>query len=128
MKKLITWFVLWLLSAIVFKFVSIIGFIINFARCFWFTGNDKSVTERLADYFKILAVGEDQVAGSYLYSTEDWTISSYSYFLGVIKKVKIVYIFMKIIDFFPRLFKIQQNHCQESFEAESKELNNGNNI
>ena len=120
MKKLITWLILFLLSSIVFKVLSVIGFTVNVISIMF----HKNRIESLAEYFKVLAVSEDQLGGSYIYKTEDWTVSSYNYYLGVVKKKKFVLLFMKFVDYFPRLFNIQQNHCEESYFAERKQLQN----
>lgn len=37
--------------------------------------------ESLADYYLSIAIGNDQVGGTVIYQTEDWTISSYTYYL-----------------------------------------------
>jgi len=119
MGKLITWVILWALSTAVFKVLSVIGFAVNIILILLHKDRIKNFT----DYFKILAIGEDQVGASYLYRTEDWTVSSYNYYLGVIKNIKIVYYFMKLVDFFPHIFNIQKEHCKESYLAEKETLN-----
>jgi hypothetical protein len=75
--------------------------------------------ESLSEYFKTIAIGLDQVGGSLIYAQEDWTISSYTYYLGVVKGNEYAYWFMCVIDL---LFG--KNHCQDSFFIEKKELEN----
>lgn len=119
MKNLIIWLILWLLSIVTFKVLSIIGFVVNIIIILF----HKNRIENFAAYFKTLAIGEDQVGGSYMYRTEDWTVSSYNYYLGVIKKKRFVYYFMRFVDFFPRILNIQEEHCKESYYHEKETLN-----
>jgi len=109
-KKTLFYFFLWVLSLVLSIPVTIIGFTVNFIISIKHAELDK--------LFLTLAIGEDQRGGTYLYLTEDWTISSYTYYLGVIKDKKIIYYFMLFIDFFPKIFGITNNHCEESYFSE----------
>ena len=109
MKKLILNILLWLGSLIVFNLIPLIALPFNIIYY--------SVKGELADYFLNLAIGEDQKAGSYLYKTEDWTISAYTYYLGVVKNYKTAWIFMKIIDLVPYLSGYK-NHCKRAYFKE----------
>ena len=109
--KLIFSILLWVGATIIFNVVMIITLPFNIVYY--------SITGELADYFYNLAIGEDQRAGSYLYKTEDFTISAYSFYLGVVKENKYAYLFMKFIDFFPMAFGIE-NHCRNAYFSELK--------
>jgi len=63
----------------------------------------------LNDYFFTAAIGFDQAGGSILYSQENYTISSYTFYLcnKVDKRYCVV---MKMIDFI-----FGENHCKESY-------------
>ena len=78
--------------------------------------------ESLEKYFYSLAIGEDQRGGSYLYGTEDFTISSYTYFLHT-KGNKYATYFMRFIDFFALLLG-DKEHCKKAFEKELEEFKN----
>lgn len=67
------------------------------------------------EYLFTIAVGIDQLGGSFLYNEEDWTVSSYTYYLCEYKH-KMCW-FKKFIDF---LFG--KNHCERSYIWE-KEVN-----
>jgi len=100
---------LWLGSTFIFMILSIIGLPINIVK--------HAIKGNLSDYFLALAIGEDQRGGSYIYGTEDWTISSYTYYLGVIKNIKFFYVFMLVIDFFPKIFGYK-DHCKRAYNGE----------
>jgi len=103
-------FILWVLSLILSVPVMFIGFTINLVISI--------KNKQLAEFFLILAVGEDQRGGTYMYLTEDWTISSYTYCLGVIKNKKFFYYFMKFIDFLPSICGVKKDHCKHSYKNE----------
>ena len=65
-------------------------------------------------YWKSVAIGFDQVGGSLLYGTEDWTISSWTYVECRVYK-KLCW-FEKFIDFI-----FGKGHCKRSYEKESRE-------
>jgi len=64
-----------------------------------------------------LAIGEDQRGGSYLYGTEDYTISSYTYILHA-RGNKYATWFMKFIDFFALYLQNKDKHCEKSYNYE----------
>ncbi len=113
MKTLILNIFLWFGSLIVFTIIPLIALPINIIRY--------AIKGELADYFLNLAIGEDQKAGSYLYKTEDWTISAYTYYLGVIQGYKFAWLFMKVIDIVPYLCGYH-NHCKRAYQNEKKEI------
>ena len=65
-------------------------------------------------YWMSVAVGLDQVGGSLLYGTEDWTVSSWTYY-ECSNRGKYCF-FMKFIDWI-----FGDGHCKRSYEKESKE-------
>jgi len=71
----------------------------------------------LSEYFKTIAIGLDQLGGSVLYNQEDWTVSSFTYFLCTYKQNKYACAFMKFIDLF-----FGNDHCRKSFENERNEF------
>jgi len=75
----------------------------------------KSLKEKnKEDYFFNVAIGFDQAGGSVIYKTEDWTVSSWTYYLC---KYKGKYCwFRKFIDFI-----FGKGHCEHSYKKESKE-------
>ncbi len=81
--------------------------------------------ENLKKYFLTCAIAEDQRAGSYLYGTEDFTISSYTYFLAMKKNNIFAFYFMQFIDFFAYLLGDGKEHCKKAYEKEDFELKNG---
>jgi len=68
-------------------------------------------------YLHTLAVGFDQVGGSALYGTEDYTISSYTYFLCTQGYGRRYCFYRWAID---ALFGT--HHCKDSFTKESSEI------
>lgn len=66
--------------------------------------------ENIRDYFETIAIGFDQAGGSILYSQENFTISSYTYFLCKYKKNRYACTFKKFID---SIFG--ENHCRDSY-------------
>ena len=73
----------------------------------------------LAPYCKVVAVGIDQMLGSVMYKTEDWTISSYTHWLASKGQMGAV-IFENVIDFFA--YPFQRNHCESAYKMELEEL------
>jgi len=65
-------------------------------------------------YWRTVAIGFDQVGGSLLYGTEDWTISSWSYYECAYRGKRCW--FVKFID---KIFG--DEHCKKSYKKESKE-------
>jgi len=87
--------------------------------------------KKLEEYFMNILLGQDQVGGSLLYGTVDFTISSWSYFLS--KSNKRIYIFMRFIDFMAYKLSLvlttdkqvqreQKVHCHSSFVTEIREM------
>jgi len=109
-------FILLLFSIFLFNIVSIFGFLVQVPR--------KLIRrESLEEYFFTCAIGEDQRGGSYLYGTEDYTISSYTYYLSAKGNIY-ARGFKRFIDFFALLLG-EKEHCKKSFEKEEIELKNG---
>lgn len=73
--------------------------------------------ESISEYFKVIAIGFDQVGGSILYGQEDWTVSSWTYWLEIKGNREARY-FRKFIDFF-----FGGDHCENSFIYEAQQLN-----
>ncbi len=116
MKTLVTFLIL-VFAVIIFNIVAIVGFIVQVPR-------KVLRKENLREYFLTLAIGEDQRGGSYLYGTEDYTISSYTYYLHTQGVLWASY-FMSFIDFFAYLLGDGKEHCKKSYEKEINELKNG---
>ena len=77
--------------------------------------------EKLKEYFHIVALGFDQAGGSILYGQEDWTVSSWTFYLwrkseGMNQSA---YYFMRFIN---TLF-LDQKHCEDSFYNEAQKQN-----
>jgi len=73
--------------------------------------------EKIEKYFFSLAISLDQLGGTLLYQQEDWTVSSYTYYLCTKKNNSYACWFMKFID---TIFG--ENHCFESYETEKTEF------
>ena len=71
----------------------------------------------IASYFHTIAVGLDQLGGSVIYAQEDWTISSYTYYLCRYRSNKAACIFQKLID-----LVFGDGHCERSFKKELHEF------
>ena len=71
--------------------------------------------ESVGMYFKDAAIGFDQAGGSVLYSQENFTISSYTYFLCKYKNNQYACKFMKFIDFI-----FGKKHCKRAYEWETR--------
>ena len=69
--------------------------------------------ESLSAYFKTAAIGFDQAGGSVLYAQENFTVSSYTYYLCRHKKNRYACAFMRFID---AIFG--KDHCRRSYEWE----------
>jgi len=65
-------------------------------------------------YWRSVAIGFDQVGGSLLYGTEDWTISSWTYH-KCIRYGKLCW-FEKFINFI-----FGDGHCERSYKKEKME-------
>ena len=74
--------------------------------------------ENIAQYFKTVALGLDQLGGSIIYNDEDWTISSMSYAKATIGREPHAIIFMSVIDLLAFIFTGQREHCRKSHENE----------
>lgn len=72
------------------------------------------LNESVRKYLKDAAIGFDQAGGSVLYQQENFTISSYTYFLCWYKKNKYACKFMKLIDFI-----FGKGHCKKAYEWEA---------
>ena len=90
--------------------LSPIVFIVNIAR-------KVLLGHSLASYFHTIAVGLDQLGGSIIYAQEDWTISSYTYYLCKYKANCFACAFESIIDL---LFG--KGHSERSYKKEKKEF------
>lgn len=73
--------------------------------------------ESISKYLFTVAIGFDQAGGSILYGQEDWTVSSWTYYLST-QNNKSAIQFMRFID---AIFG--HEHCKKSFEWESKKQN-----
>jgi len=111
--KILRMFALFVVAKIVFTILSNLSFFVNLIR-------KPIMGESLADYFEVLSVGEDQLAGSYMYTTEDYTISSWTYKLQL-KTNEWATWFMRFIN---SIFMLagQTEHCKKSYEHEIEEL------
>lgn len=69
--------------------------------------------ESVSRYLKDAAIGFDQAGGSVLYQQENFTISSYTYFLCKYKNNQYACKFMKLIDFI-----FGKKHCKRAYEWE----------
>lgn len=70
--------------------------------------------EYLHTYLKTVALGLDQLGGAILYNQEDWTVSSYTYYLARVNKMQgRYYLFMRFINLF-----FGKDHCFKSYEWE----------
>jgi len=74
--------------------------------------------ESISDYLFTIAIGIDQLGGAILYEKENWTVSSYTYYLCSESRT-FACRFNKIIDF---LFG--EWHCRDSYYRERREDSN----
>lgn len=72
--------------------------------------------ESLSEYFYVIALGFDQAGGSILYGQEDWTVSSWTYYLAM-SGDKDAKEFMAFIDW---IFGV--DHCKNSFYKEAAKM------
>lgn len=111
MKQFLLFLVAYILTAILTPFV-VIG------KSLYYLITDKN---KLDEYFFTAAIGFDQAGGSVLYNQENYTISSYSYFLCRFIGGHYCYI-EKAID---KIFG--ENHCKNSFMWEIEKDREDNN-
>lgn len=91
--------------------VAVILIVILSAPVFVVVSATKIAQGRLSKYLKTVAIGLDQLGGSILYEKEDWTVSSYTYFLAKRNQMQgRYYYFMKFIDTF-----FGKNHCRNAY-------------
>ena len=101
-------FLLFVIAFVLFTILSPIIFVANVIR--------KIIRrEDLGRYFIDCAIGLDQAGGSILYQQENFTISSYTFFLCRFYKNKYACKFMKLINF---LFG--EEHCKNSYVWEKR--------
>lgn len=72
--KLVSAFLLMIISWVLVNIFGFFTIILNTLRKVY-------RREDLSEYYFTIAVGNDQVGASAIYGTEDWTISSYTYYL-----------------------------------------------
>lgn len=96
-------FLLMLLAIIVMALVTLPLIVINLMRKLY-------CGENIQSYFHTIAIGFDQAGGSILYGQEDWTVSSWTYWLFVAKGNRYAYRFMQFIDLF-----FGKDHCEKSY-------------
>jgi len=112
--KLIKAFLIYIVAFIIFNTLSVLSFVFQIFR--------KTLRgESISEYLICLAIGEDQRGGSYLYGTEDYTISSYTYILHA-RGNKYATWFMKFIDFFARYLQNKDRHCEKAYNYEHHTL------
>jgi len=116
--RVLRMFALFMASKLIFTTVGILSFFTNLVR-------KPIMGESLADYFMTLAIGEDQLGGSYLYATEDYTVSSWTYKLHAKGNNMWATGFMRFIDFFAWVLAGQTDHCRKSYTHETSELLKG---
>jgi len=87
----------------------IIAFVLNVVRKLF-------RRESLSDYVLIVAISFDQLGGSIIYAQEDWTVSSWTFYLAR-KGNRSAYYFMRFIDFF-----FGKRHCVNSYFTEIDKL------
>lgn len=104
-------FILMLIAMIVIFLASIPAIALNTIRKLY-------RREKIKEYFKTVAIGFDQAGGSILYDQEDWTVSSWTYYLWSNGKNRWAYWFMIFIN---TLF-MDRNHCEDSFSNEAQKL------
>lgn len=74
--------------------------------------------ESIKDYFFTIAIGFDQAGGSILYGQEDWTVSSWTYYLYRNNDDPDAKRFMLFVDWF-----FGTDHCKNSFIKEAEKQN-----
>jgi len=109
MLRLLKELLLFTIALIGVIFIAPIVFIVKLFYKF-LTGQD------IASYLHTISIGLDQLGGSVLYEQEDWTISSYTYFLCT-QGNKLACKFEKFINFFAG-----KEHCKHSFYKEKHDF------
>lgn len=104
-------FLLMLIALIIIALITLPLIVINIMRKLY-------RGENIQAYFYTIAIGFDQAGGSILYGQEDWTVSSWTYYLwrkseGINRSA---YYFMLFIN---TLF-MDRNHCEQSFYDEAQ--------
>ncbi|MFY9141558.1 hypothetical protein [Sulfuricurvum sp.] len=102
-------FLLMLIAILIISIVSIPAIILNMIRKVY-------RRESISKYLLTIAIGFDQAGGSILYGQEDWTVSSWTYYLEQCGNKHAQY-FRVIIDLI-----FGKNHCKESYFAEAERL------
>lgn len=72
------------------------------------------------EYIHAILIGLDQVGGSILYGTKDFTISSYTYILHK-KGVTQATFFMRFIDLLIGKITSKDSHCERAYKHEHKQ-------
>lgn len=103
-------FLLMLISIIVITIMTLPVIVLNVIRKVY-------RRESISKYMLTIAIGFDQAGGSILYEQEDWTVSSWTYYLSR-RGNRSAYWFMRFIDL---LFGA--GHCEESFYNEAQKQN-----
>jgi hypothetical protein len=71
-------------------------------------------------YFKKIAISIDQVGGTIMYGTEDWTISSYTHLMAKYGGHIEAIVFEKFVN--ALAYPFEKNHCWAAYERERLEL------
>ncbi|WP_281950284.1 hypothetical protein [Nitrosophilus kaiyonis] len=96
-------FVLFLIAYILVVVLTPVAFVLNIIR--------KAILgHSIKDYIFTASIGFDQAGGSILYEQENWTISSFTYYLCAYKKNKYACMFMRFINFI-----FGKEHCKRSY-------------
>ena len=102
-KRIIVNIFLFTIAYVIVMFSAPIVLLINFFRKI-------ILNQDPVEYVKIASIGLDQAGGSILYGQENFTVSSFTYFLCAKKHNPYACWFMKFIDFF-----FGKNHCKNSY-------------
>jgi len=106
-------FILMLIAMLIVSVASVPAIVLNTIRKVY-------RREKLKEYFKTIAIGFDQAGGSILYGQEDWTVSSWTYYL--VRRSggdnRAAYWFMRFIN---TLFR-DESHCEDSFYDEAQKM------
>jgi hypothetical protein len=94
-----------LLAILAYIIVHVTMLPVMFFRLLFFTPTNKD----FKDYMFAIAIGLDQLGGSYLYGKPDWTVSSYTHHLTCQGSVA-AYKFREVID-----FMFGKGHCYNSY-------------
>lgn len=106
-------FTLMLIAMLIVFIASVPAIILNTIR-------KLSRRETIKEYFKTVALGFDQVGGSILYGQEDWTVSSWTFYLWR-KSEGMNYSACVFMNFINTLF-MDDKHCENSFYGEAEKL------